>query len=54
MGIYLPLVIPEKYQAHIMNMYHNSLLAMHQGPYKTFLTIRKEFPEHVTETAKVY
>ena len=40
---YLPLVIPEKYEAHIMNMYHNSLLAMHQGPYKTFLTIRKQF-----------
>ena len=40
---YLPLVRPEKYEAHIMNMYHNSLLAMHQGPYKTFLTIRKQF-----------
>ena len=40
---YLPLVIPEKYEAHIMNMYHNSLLAMHQGPYKTFLTIWKQF-----------
>ena len=40
---YLPLVIPEKYEAHIMNMYHNSLLAMHQGPYNTFLTIRKQF-----------
>ena len=40
---YLPLVIPEKYEAHIMNMYHNSLLAMHQGPYKTFLTIQKQF-----------
>ena len=40
---YLPLVIPEKYEAHTMNMYHNSLLAMHQGPYKTFLTIRKQF-----------
>ena len=26
-----------------MNMYHNSLLAMHQGLYKTFLTIRKQF-----------
>ena len=24
---YLPLVIPEKYEAHIMNMYHNSLMA---------------------------
>ena len=40
---YLPLVIPENYKAHIMNMYHNSLVAMHQGPYKTFLTIRKQF-----------
>ena len=40
---YLPLLIPEKYEAHIMNMYHNSLVAMHQGPYKTFLTIRKQF-----------
>ena len=40
---YLPLVIPEKYEAHIMNMYHNSLVAMHQGPYKTFLIIRKQF-----------
>ena len=36
---YLPLVIPEKYEAHIMNMYHNSLVGMHQGPYRTFLTI---------------
>ena len=40
---YLPLIIPENYEAHIMNMYHNSLVAMHQGPYKTFLTIRKQF-----------
>ena len=40
---YLLLVIPEKYEAHIMNMSHNSLVAMHQGPYKTFLTIRKQF-----------
>ena len=40
---YLPLFIPEKYEAHIMNMYHNSLVAMHQGPYKTFLTIQKQF-----------
>ena len=36
---YLPFVIPEKYEAHIMNMYHNSLVAMHQGPYKMFLTV---------------
>ena len=40
---YLPLVIPEKYETNIMNMYHNSLVAMHQGPYHTFLMIRKQF-----------
>ena len=40
---YLPLVIPEKFESNILNMYHNSLLAMHQGPYQTFLTIRKQF-----------
>ena len=40
---YLPLVIPEKYESNIINMYHNSLVAMHQGPYRTFLTIRKQF-----------
>ena len=40
---YLPLVIPEKFEVHIMNMYHNSLVAMHQGLYRTFLTIRKQF-----------
>ena len=40
---YLSLVIPEKYEAHIMNMYHNSLIAMQQSPYKIFLTIRKQF-----------
>ena len=30
---YLLLVIPEKFESNILNMYHNSLLAMHQGPY---------------------
>ena len=40
---YLLLVIPEKLETNILNMYHNSLLAMHQGPYHTFLTIRKQF-----------
>ena len=25
------------------HMYHNSLLAMHQGPYRRFLTMRKQF-----------
>ena len=40
---YLLLVIPEKFETNILNMYHNSLLAMHQGPYCTFLTMRKQF-----------
>ena len=40
---YLLLVIPEKFEANILNMYHNSLLAMHQGPYHTFLMMRKQF-----------
>ena len=40
---YLLLVIPEKFEANILNMYHNSLLAMHQGPYRTILTMRKQF-----------
>ena len=40
---YLLLVIPEKFEANILNMYHNSLLAMHQGPYHTFLTMQKQF-----------
>ena len=40
---YLLLVIPEKFEANILNMYHNSLLAMHQGPYRTFLRMRKQF-----------
>ena len=40
---YLLLVIPEKFESNLLNMYHNSLLAMHQGPYRTFLTMRKQF-----------
>ena len=40
---YLLLVIPEKCEANILNMYHNSLLVMHQGHYPTFLTMRKQF-----------
>ena len=34
------LVIPEKYEPIIFNTYHNSLLAVHQGPYHTAMTIR--------------
>ena len=40
---YLLLVIPEKFETNILNMYHNSLLAMHQGPYRTLLTMTKQF-----------
>ena len=40
---YLLLVIPEIFEANVLNMYHNSLLAIHQGPYRTFLTMRKQF-----------
>ena len=34
------LVIPEKYEPIIFNKYHDSLLAGHQGPYHTAMTIR--------------
>ena len=34
---YLLLVIPEKFASNILNMYHNSLLAMQRGNYQTFL-----------------
>ena len=34
------LVILEKYEPIIFNTYHDSLLAGHQGPYHTAMTIR--------------
>ena len=37
------LVIPERYEYNIFHMYHNSLLALHQGLWHTFLTIRNKF-----------
>ena len=40
------LVIPEKYQPIIFHTYHNSLLAGHQGPYRTAMTIRQKFFIH--------
>ena len=51
---YLLLVIPEKFKANILNMYHNSLLAMHEVPYHTFLTMRKQFyfPQKYKNTLK--
>ena len=40
------LVIPEKYEPIIFNTYHDSLLAGHQGPYRTVMTIRQKFFIH--------
>ena len=40
------LVIPEKYEPIIFNMYHDSLLAGHQSPYDTAMTIRQKFSIH--------
>ena len=40
------LVIPEKYKPIILNMYHDSLLAGHQGPYHMAMTIRQKFFIH--------
>ena len=36
------LVIPEKYEPIILHTYHDSLLAGHQGPYRTAMTIRQK------------
>ena len=40
------LVIPEKYEPIIFNTYHDSLLAGHQGPFQTVMTIRQKFVIH--------
>ena len=40
------LVIPEKYEPIIFNTYHDPLLAGHQGPYCTAMTIRQKFFIH--------
>ena len=40
------LVIPEKYEPIIFNTYHDSLLAGHQGPYRTAMTIGQKFFIH--------
>ena len=40
------LVISEKYKLIIFNTYHDSLLAGHQGPYRTVMTIRQKFFIH--------
>ena len=40
------LVIPQKYEPIIFTTYHDSLLAGHQGPYHTVMTIRQKFFIH--------
>ena len=40
------LVIPEKYEPIIFHTYHDSLLAGHQGPFQTAMTIRQKFFIH--------
>ena len=40
------LVIPVKYEPIIFHTYHDSLLAGHQGPYRTAMTIRQKFFIH--------
>ena len=40
------LVILEKYEPIIFHMYHNSLLAGHQGLFRTAMTIREKFFIH--------
>ena len=40
------LVIPEKYEPIIFHTYHNSLLAGHQGSYRTAMTIWQKFFIH--------
>ena len=45
-GNLLLLVIPEKYEPIIFNRYRDSLLAGHQGPYRTAMTIRQKFFIH--------
>ena len=49
------LAIPEKYKPIIFNTYHDSLLAGHQGPYHTVMTIRqKVFIHNLINKAKRY
>ena len=40
------LVVPEKYEPIIFNTYHDSLLAGHQGPYRTAMIVKQKFSSH--------
>ena len=53
---YLLLVIPEKFEANVLNMYHNSLLAMHQGPSPHISHNEKTvlFSQYASKNTKVY
>ena len=49
------LVIPEEYEPIILHTYHDSLLAGHQGPYRTAMTIRqKVFIHNLMNKVKRY
>ena len=50
------LVIAEKYKPIIIHTYHDSLLAGHQGPYRTEVTIRQKFFIHnlMNKVKRVY
>ena len=39
----LLIVIPEKYQSMIFHQYHNNILTSHQGAWKTYITMKKNF-----------
>ena len=39
----LLIVIPEKYQPMVFHQYHNNILASHQGTWKTYITMKKNF-----------
>ena len=42
--IHVPLlVIPERFEQSIFHMYHTSLFGMHQGLWRTFLTLRNHY-----------
>ena len=53
-GILFLLVIAEKYEPIIFNTHHDSLLAGHQGPYCTVMTIRQKFFIHNQNKTEVY
>ena len=45
-SFFVTFINTEKYEPIIFNMYHDSLLAGHQGPYCTAMTIRQKFFFH--------